>query len=158
MCSSDLEFDELIKPSMKIGGLGSIGAGAMGYSIPYVSEITGAYTFANAAAGYGEAIGAIGSMMQRGPRGLSTYAADALRMSAKEGLELSPHAKSLLKIIDKVDPLFTYAGNAAEGMAHGAMIGAGLGYWSGGKEGMWSGIGAGMALGSIGAKIGRAHV
>ncbi len=149
------EFEDTVKSTMRVGGIGSIGAGAFGYSIPYASSITGAYTYANAAVGVGEAIGAIGGAMARGPRGFASYAADALKVSSKEGVQLTTHAKNLLTIIDKFDPLLSYAGTIGEGMAKGSLIGAGIGYWAGGRDGLWSGVGAGMALGSIGSVTGK---
>lgn len=149
------EFEDTVKSTMRVGGIGSIGAGAFGYSIPYASSITGAYTYANAAVGVGEALGAVGTAMRRGPRGLASYAADALKMSSKEGVQLTPHAKNLLTILDKFDPIVSYAGAIGEGMAKGSIIGAGIGYWAGGRDGLWSGIGAGMALGSLGGGFGK---
>lgn len=149
------EFEDTVKSTMRVGGIGSIGAGAFGYSIPYASSITGAYTYANAAVGVGEALGAVGTAMRRGPRGLASYAADALKMSSKEGVQLTPHAKNLLTILDKFDPIVSYAGAIGEGMAKGSIIGAGIGYWAGGRDGLWSGVGAGMALGSLGGGFGK---
>ena len=149
------EFEDTVKGTMRVGGIGSIGAGAFGYSIPYASGITGAYTYANAAVGVGEAIGAVGGAMARGPRGLASYAADALKMSSKEGVQLTPHARNLLTILDKMDPLVSYAGTIGEGVSKGSLVGAGIGYWANGRDGLWSGVGAGMALGSVGNVFGK---
>jgi len=150
------EFEDTVKSTMRVGGIGSVGAGAVGYSIPYASSITGAYTLGGAAVGVGEAIGAVGNSMMRGPRGFSSYAADALKASAKEGAQLSNHARNLLKIIDKFDPFISYVGAIGEGSFKGGTIGSALGYWSDGRNGFWSGMGAGMALGSVGAGTGKA--
>jgi hypothetical protein len=142
------EFQDTVNGTMRVAGVASIGAGSFGYTIPYASSITGAYTLGSAAVGVGEAIGAIGNQIMKGPRGLASYAADALKESARSGVQLTPHAQRLLKIIDKFDPLLSYGGTIGQGLAKGGAVGAGIGWWAGGEEGLWSGVGAGMALGS----------
>lgn len=139
----------------RMSGLGSVAAEAMGQSIDYLPEITEAYVGATAARGFGEAIGAVGDQMLKGNRGVRSYARMALKEAERGGIQLSDHAKGLLKVIDTFDPMFSYAADATNGMAQGMAIGGTLGYLGGGEEGMASGIGAGVALGGVGALGGR---
>jgi hypothetical protein len=140
---------------MRMSGVGSLGAGYFGHSVPLLTNASGAYFAGTAAAGVGEAVSVIGHQIMKGERGIASYAKQAMLDSAKQGVELSAHSKSLLKIIDGFDPLIDYTTTIAQGGAHGAMIGGGLGYWSGGEEGFAHGIGAGIALGSIGGTGGK---
>jgi hypothetical protein len=139
----------------RMSGLGSVAAEAMGQSIDYLPEITEAYVGATAARGFGEAIGAVGDQMLKGNRGVRSYARMALKEAERGGIQLSDHAKGLLKVIDTFDPMFSYAADATNGMAQGMAIGGTLGFLGGGEEGMASGIGAGVALGGVGALGGR---
>ena len=146
---------ETFREGMRMSGVGSLGAGYFGHSVPLLTTASGAYVAGTAAAGVGEALSVIGHQMMKGERGIASYARQALKDSAKQGVELSGHSKALLKIIDGFDPLIDYTTTVAQGAAHGSVIGAGLGYWSGGEEGMAQGIGAGIALGSVGGTAGR---
>ena len=139
----------------RMSGLGSVAAEAMGQSINYLPEITEAYVGATAARGFGEAIGAVGDQMLKGNRGVRSYARMALKEAERGGIQLSDHAKGLLKVIDTFDPMFSYAADATNGMAQGMAIGGTLGFLGGGEEGMASGMGAGVALGGVGALGGR---
>lgn len=139
----------------RMSGLGSVAAEAMGQSIDYLPEVTEAYVGATAARGFGEAIGAVGDQMLKGNRGVRSYARMALKEAERGGIQLSDHAKGLLKVIDTFDPMFSYAADATNGMAQGMAIGGTLGFLGGGEEGMASGIGAGVALGGVGALGGR---
>ena len=146
---------ETFREGMRMSGVGSLGAGYFGHSVPLLTTASGAYVAGTAAAGVGEALSVIGHQMMKGERGIASYARQALKDSAKQGVELSGHSKALLKIIDGFDPLIDYTTTVAQGAAHGSVIGAGLGYWSGGEEGLAQGIGAGIALGSVGGTAGR---
>jgi hypothetical protein len=146
---------ETFREGMRMSGVGSLGAGYFGHSVPLLTNASGAYVAGTAAAGVGEAVSVIGHQIMKGERGIASYAKQALMDSAKQGVELSAHSKALLKIVDGFDPLVDYTTTIAQGAAHGSMIGAGLGYWSGGEEGMAQGIGAGIALGSVGGTAGR---
>jgi hypothetical protein len=146
---------ETFREGMRMSGVGSLGAGYFGHSVPLLTDASGAYVAGTAAAGIGEAVSVIGHQIMKGERGIASYAKQALIDSAKQGVELSAHSKALLKIINGFDPLVDYTTTIAQGAAHGSMIGAGLGYWSGGEEGMAQGIGAGIALGSVGGTAGR---
>lgn len=142
-----------LRTTAKLSAVGTTTASALGGHMPVVSTISNVYVGAGVAAGVGEAIGAVGEQMlkQGSKRGNLSFAAQALKSTPN----LSAHARGLLRVIDAVDPMFSYAYGISEGMAHGAAIGGGLGYLSGGKEGMGHGIGAGVALGGIGAGAGR---
>lgn len=146
---------EVFRDGMRMSGVGSLGAGYFGHSVPLLTSASGAYVAGTAAAGVGEAVSVIGHQIMKGERGIASYARQALIDSAKEGAQLSTHSKALLKIIDGFDPLIDYTTTVAKGGAHGAAIGAGLGYWSGNEEGMAHGIGAGIALGSVGGTAGK---
>lgn len=146
---------ETFREGMRMSGVGSLGAGYFGHSVPLLTPASGAYVAGTAAAGVGEAVSVIGHQIMKGERGIASYAKQALIDSAKQGVELSAHSKALLKIVDGFDPLVDYTTTIARGAAHGSVIGAGLGYWSGGEEGMAQGIGAGIALGSVGGTAGR---
>ena len=137
--------------------LGTLGAAAMGTNIPYVGAISGSYLGASFGAGLGEALNGIGTQIMRGERGIMGYAEMALDDARLKGIPLSPNATNILKIIKSADPLLMYASNIAEGAAHGALIGGALGYLGEGEEGMGHGIGAGIALGGIGALGGTAY-
>lgn len=146
-----------LKGTLKLSGVATTGASIAGHGVPIVSDISNLYMAGGAARGIGEAIGAVGQqMMNQGlKRGNLSFAAQALIDTERAGVQLSAHAKGLLKVIDTFDPLLAYGTTMGEGMAHGALIGGGLGYLSGGEEGFGHGIGAGMALGGVGAGMGR---
>lgn len=139
----------------RMSGLGSVAAEAMGQSVNYLPEITEVYVGATAARGFGEAIGAVGDQMLKGNRGVRSYARMALKEAERGGIQLSDHAKGLLKVIDTFDPMFSYTADVTKGATHGMAIGGTLGFLGGGEEGMASGIGAGVALGGVGALGGR---
>jgi hypothetical protein len=143
-----------LQATARMSAVGSTTASVMGGHIPVASTISNVYLGAGAAAGIGEAAGAVGEqiMKQGFTRGYNSFAREALLQTPN----LSGHAKGLLKVLDAVDPMFSYGYGMAEGAAQGAVIGGGLGYLSGGAEGMGQGIGAGMALGGTGALAGRA--
>ena len=146
---------DTFRTGMKMSGIGSLGSGYFGHSIPMLTSASGAYVAGTAAAGVGEALSIIGNQIQKGERGIASYAKQAMIDAAKEGVQLSGHSKALLKIIDGFDPLVGYVSNVAGGAAHGAQFGAALGWWSGGSEGAASGAGAGIMLGGIGATGGK---
>jgi GNAT superfamily N-acetyltransferase len=140
-------------------GLNSVSASLAGETIPLpiVGNIAGAAVGATTARGVGEALTLLGEQISKqapNGRGILSYAGQALRDSEKAGVQLSAHAKGLLKVIDLADPLFVYGSDLAEGAIHGSAIGAGLGYLSGGEEGAAGGAGAGFALGAVGAGLG----
>ena len=141
-----------LESTARLSGLGTVASGVAGFPVAGVTDVSQAYIGATAARGLGEAIGAVGEQMMKGPRGVRSYAAQALRESAGN---LTPHAQNLLKVIDTFDPMFSYSGDIISGVSQGAAIGAGLGYLSGGQEGMAQGIGAGGVLGGTGAALGR---
>ena len=145
------------KSTLRGVGVTSTAASFAGHGIPVVSDISNVYLGANAARGAGEAISAIGNQIiaQGGKRGFNSFAAQAMIDTEKAGIQLSGQAKGLLRVINAVDPIFSYGASAANGITHGAMIGGTLGYLSGGEEGAYHGIGAGMALGGIGAVGGK---
>ena len=142
-----------LRTTARLSAVGTTTASALGGHIPVVSSISNAYIGAGAAAGVGEAIGAVGEQMlkQGGQRGFNSFAREALRQTPN----LSKHAQGLLKVLDAVDPMFSYGYGIAGGAAQGAAVGGTLGYLSGGEEGLGQGIGAGLALGGIGAGAGR---
>ncbi len=145
------------RQTLKGVGVTSSAASFAGHGIPVVSDISNVYLGANVARGAGEAIGAVGEqiMKQGGKRGFNSFAAQAILDTEANGIKLSGQAKGLLRVINAVDPVFSYGASVANGMTHGAMIGGTLGYLSGEGEGAAHGIGAGMALGSIGAFHGK---
>ena len=140
-----------VAQTVRMGSLGTTAASLAGHSAPIISDVSNAYIAGGAAQGLGQALGAIGSQMQRGPRGFVSYAKAALE--ADKAI-LSPHAQNLLKLINGVDPLISLTADIAKGSSHGVLIGAGLGYGNAGYEGMWQGAGAGMALGGVGGLAG----
>ena len=143
-----------IAQTARMSGLPMSAASFAGHSIPYAGAVSEAYVTASAARGLGEAVSAIGDRMLENRafgRGINSWARDALENTPN----LSSHAKGLLRVLDAVDPMFTYTAAITEGAAHGAMIGGGLGYLSGGKEGFAHGLGAGMALGGVGGLAGK---
>jgi GNAT superfamily N-acetyltransferase/transposase-like protein len=126
-------------------------------ALPVFGDIAGAMVGSTTARGVGESISMIGEQMlkqQKHGRGVLSYAGQALRDAEKSGVPLSKHAKALLNVIDKADPLFVYSADLAKGAGEGMAIGAGLGYLSAGEEGAASGAGAGLALGTVGAGLG----
>lgn len=139
----------------RMSGMTGSFANMMGADIAGVSGLSGAYVASGAARGVGEAMGAVGEQMlkQGGKRGFNSFAVEALKNTPN----LSPHAQKLLKVLDSVDPMLSYANTIGTGMAHGAVIGGGLGYLSAGEEGMAHGMGAGIALGGVGAGLGRMY-
>jgi hypothetical protein len=143
-----------LQATARMSAVGSTTASVMGGHIPVASTISNVYLGAGAAAGVGEAVGAVGEqiMKQGFKRGYNSFAREALLQTPN----LSGHAKGLLKVLDAVDPMFSYGYGIASGAAEGAVIGGGLGYISGGADGLGQGIGAGMALGGTGALAGRA--
>lgn len=140
-----------IAQTVRMGSLGTTAASLAGHSAPIISDVSNAYVAGGMAQGLGQALGAIGSQMQRGPRGFVSYAKAALE--ADKAI-LSPHAQRLLKLINGVDPLISLTADVAKGSSHGLIIGAGLGYGNAGYEGMWQGAGAGIALGGVGGLAG----
>ena len=143
-----------LQATARMSAVGSTTASVLGGHIPVASTISNVYLGAGAAAGIGEAAGAVGEqiMKQGFTRGYNSFAKEALLQTPN----LSGHAKGLLKVLDAVDPMFSYGYGIAEGAAQGAVVGGGLGYLSGGADGLGQGIGAGMALGGTGALAGRA--
>jgi len=146
-----------IKTAARVGGFGSIVSGAS-WASP-TSKVYLASGFMGAA---GEAIKATGDQMIKngGKRGLLSFAADAIETSdamlLKGGSGLTPQARKLLGVLDKADPMLSYAGNFMEGGAIGAAVGGGIGALADGKEGFWAGAGSGFAAGSLGGLVGRA--
>lgn len=142
----------------RMSGVGFSASAIAGHAVPYASTISDAYIVGSSARGFGEALTLLGDTMKKNQfgRGINSWAAEALAQAEKNGVALSPHAKGLLKTLNAVDPLFAYGWNGLEGAAEGALIGGGLGYLSGGEEGLYSGIGAGVALGGVGATAGKA--
>jgi hypothetical protein len=146
---------------VRTAGFGTTVSGVAGYPVPYASAVSGAYLKANVASGLGESLTAIADQMlkNQGRRGYMSFAEAAIRQSddmlAKGGQGLSPHARKLLNVIDKADPMFAYAMEGLEGAAMGSAIGGGLGYLSGGEEGLAGGIGSGAVLGGVGGVAGR---
>lgn len=145
---------EDIGKTLKLSGLPMTAAGFAGHTIPYVSAIAETRVVAGAAGGFGEAISAVGETMLKNRqfgRGINSWAREALENTPN----LSGHAKGLLRVLDAVDPMFTYSAAVTQGAAHGAFIGGTLGYLSGGEEGFAHGLGAGIALGGVGATAGK---
>lgn len=143
-----------IAQTARLSGLPMSAASFAGHSIPYAGAVSEAYVGASAARGIGEAASAIGDTMLKNKafgRGINSWAKEALENTPN----LSGHAKGLLKVLDAVDPAFTYGAAITEGAAQGAFIGGGLGYLSGGEEGFAHGLGAGIALGSVGGMVGK---
>jgi len=142
-----------LKATAKLSAAGTTTASALGGHIPIISDISNTYVAAGAARGFGEAIGAVGEQIQKQGfnRGYNSFAREAFEQTKG----LSPHAKGLLKVLDAVDPMFSYGYGTAVGAGHGALIGGTLGYLNAGEEGMYHGMGAGIALGATGAVGGR---
>ena len=143
----------------KMYGLQTASAALEGRTVglPIVGDIAGAMVGSTTARGVGEALTMVGEQMQKQQqfgRGILSYAGQALRDANKSGVPLSKHAKALLNVIDKADPLFVYSADISKGAAEGMVIGGILGGLSGGEEGAASGAGAGMALGAAGAGMG----
>jgi len=125
--------------------------------LPIVGNIAGAMVGSTTARGVGETLSMIGEQISKQSthgRGVLSYAGQALRDAEKSGVPLSKHAKALLNVLDKVDPLFVYSADLAKGAGEGMAIGGALGYLSAGEEGFASGAGAGLALGTAGAGLG----
>jgi hypothetical protein len=142
-------------------GFGTAVTDLGGYGVPIASELSQAYVGAGIAKGFGEALNAtIATAEKQGfKRGGISFARQALEesnaMLAKGGQGLSKHASNLLKVLDKADPFLIYARTGLEGATAGMVVGGGLGYLNDKEQGMYSGMGAGMALGAIGALGGR---
>ena len=141
--------------TLRMSGMGAVGAGIAGHAIPYATPIATANLYGTAAAGLGETIGLIGDQMMKRKRGLMSYAEMALIETKQAGIPISAHAERLLKILKGVDPMVDYGTTLIGGSVHGSFIGAGLGWWSEGKAGVGGGMGAGIALGAMGAGSGR---
>jgi hypothetical protein len=127
--------------------------------LPLVGNIAGAAVGSTTARGVGEALSMVGEQIgkqERYGRGVLSYAGQALRDANKSGVPLSQHAKALLNVLDKVDPLFVYSADISKGAAEGMAIGGILGGLNAGEEGAASGAGAGMMLGAVGAGMGSA--
>jgi hypothetical protein len=145
---------EDIAKTAKLSGLPMTAANFAGHTIPYVSQVAEARVVAGAAGGIGEAISAVGETMLKNRqfgRGINSWAREALENTPN----LSGHAKGLLRVLDAVDPMFTYTAAVTKGASHGAIIGGTLGYLSGGEEGLGHGLGAGIALGAVGGGAGK---
>jgi len=145
---------EEIARTAKLSGVPLSAASFAGHSIPYVGAIAETRVVAGAAGGFGEAISAVGETMLKNRqfgRGINSWAKEALENTPN----LSGHAKGLLRVLDAVDPMFTYGAAITTGATHGALIGGTLGYLSGGEEGMAHGLGAGIALGAVGGTAGK---
>ena len=144
-----------LQATARMSAVGTTTASVLGGHIPVASTLSNVYLGAGAAAGIGEAAGAVGEqiMKQGFKRGYNSFAREALEQTPN----LSAHAKGLLKVLDTLDPMMSYGYGMAEGVAQGAVVGGGLGYLSGGAEGMGQGIGAGGVLGGAGALAGRAY-
>lgn len=144
-----------LKATAKLSAVGTTTSSILGGHLPVISDISNVYIGAGAARGFGEAIGAVGEQIQKQgfKRGYNSFAKEALLQTPN----LSAHAKGLLKVLDTLDPLMSYGYGMAEGMAHGAVIGGTLGYLNAGKEGLGHGMGAGIALGGVGALGGRMY-
>jgi len=142
-------------------GFGTAVSDLGGYGVPIASELSQAYVGGGIAKGFGEALNAtIATAEKQGfKRGGISFARQALdesnAMLAKGGQGLSKHAQNLLKVLDKADPFLIYARTGLEGATAGMVVGGGLGYLNDKEQGMYSGMGAGMALGAIGALGGR---
>jgi len=141
----------------RMSGIGFSASAVAGYSVPFASTVSDAYIVGSSARGFGEALTLMGETMSKNKfgRGINTWATEAMEQAKKNGIVLSPHAKGLLKILNAVDPMFAYGWNGLEGASQGALIGGGLGYLNAGEEGMYSGIGAGIAMGAVGATAGK---
>jgi len=147
------------KTSLNLYGQYSVSAALEGRNValPIAGDIAGAMVGSTTAKGVGESISMIGEQMlkqQKHGRGVLSYAGQALRDAEKSGVPLSKHARALLNVIDKADPLFVYSADLAKGAGEGMFIGGFLGGLSGGEEGLASGAGAGLALGTVGAGLG----
>lgn len=139
--------------ALRTAAVGTTVAELAGLSTGAMADVSGVYIAGTAAGGLGEAISAIGGQVMKGKRGILSYAKAALE--ADKAI-LSEQAKSLLKIVNAFDPLVTLSTDVVGGVAHGAGIGAVLGYGNDRSEGLGHGIGAGMVLGAVGAVQGRA--
>jgi hypothetical protein len=141
-------------------GIGTASAHIAGYSVPYAGAAATAWAGGTLVESAGGVIKAIGDkyIKQRGERGVLSFAGQIIRESEIKGtgVTLSRSAKNLLRVIDKMDPIFAVSSELAEGAVHGAAIGGILGGLSAGEEGFGHGIGLGLGLGSTGAMIGKA--
>ena len=148
-----------IASATRIGTLGTAAGSVAGLEVNLsLGAVSRYYAGSLVARNVGEAVSIYGEqMMKQGKtgRGVLGYAGQAIRDTERAGIKLAPHTKSLLKAIEAVDPLFVYADDIAQGAAHGAIIGGGLGYLGGGEEGFAGGVGSGMALGTVGATAGK---
>lgn len=149
-----------VKSVARLSQWGTAAASVAGAQIdPLLSTASKISLGAGTAAGVGEAFSIVGEQMLKQRelgRGILSYAGQALKDTEKSGIVLSKQARGLLHVIDAADPLFSYADEITSGMAKGALIGGGLGYYAGNEEGMASGIGTGLALGGISAGAGKA--
>jgi hypothetical protein len=147
------------RATVRVGQLGTIGAEAVGIgAVPVVGDISKAHLAGTFAQGAGGALTALGDTIIKQAefgRGINSYARQALLDSEKNGIVLSQHAKNLLTVLDKVDPLFSYANTITRSAVHGAAFGGTLGALSGGEEGFAHGLGAGIGLGIVGGATGR---
>lgn len=141
------------------GGLGA--AGAVGAGPAVATGAATAYFAGGAAQALGEALALTSEQIRKnsGHRGLKSYAKQALEETkdalAKQGGALNPAVEKALGFLDRVDPFFSYVGDAAEGAAWGSMFGAGLGYLNDNGKGAAMGAGSGFVGGAFGAGLGR---
>lgn len=139
---------------LRNAGIGTTIADIAGHGIPYGSAISEAYIGAGVARGVGESFSAIGNTMMKQAkygRGVNSWALEAIEQTPN----LSKQAKSILGVLNAVDPMLTYSSAVFEGGMHGAMVGGALGMLGNKAEGMYEGMGAGLALGGIGGGIGK---
>lgn len=142
------------RATVRMSQLGTLGAEALGASIPVAGDISKAHLAGTFGQGLGSAISAVGDQMIKQAefgRGINSYAKQALLDAEKNGIVLTQHTKNMLRVLDAVDPLFSYSRVMTEGAIHGAAVGGTLGALSGGEEGFAQGIGAGIGLGMVGA-------
>jgi hypothetical protein len=153
---SGIESGEIVR-TMRVAGVGTAASSIAGVTVPYATGISQAYVGGGLAAGLGEALSMTGERMIRsgGQRGVLSFAAQAIKDTEKAGLVLSSQTKTMLNIINTVDPLLAYGDAMATGAIYGSVVGGGLAYLSEGRTGIGHGIGAGIALGGVAGGLGK---
>ena len=142
----------------RMAGIGTASAHIAGYSVPYAGTAATAWAGGGLAASIGEATTLVANRMahNKGHRGILGFAGELAWETERGGLQVSKNVQTVLKVMERMDPLFSYTHDIVGGATTGAAIGGGLGYLSGGEEGAYSGLGMGLGLGAVGSALGRA--
>lgn len=128
--------------------LGATGAGAV--VSPLLAKAGAVYGVAKGV----DAVAELAAHAARTAGGLPSRTGTLARLATDESL--STASRRLARAGATLEPVLDFAGAATKGAAEGAAIGGLLGYGNNRAEGGWQGVGAGLAMGSAGAVLGRA--